>query len=88
MNDRDRKINVYCYYDKEAEAYDIPFFAMTDLNATRKFIIDVDQKGSVISRFTKEFVLYRLGTYDTHDGSFTVLPKIEVTNGEKILSMK
>lgn len=84
---KNREIGVYCYYDKEANCFDVPFHSMDDLNAVRKFKIDAEKEGTVISRFTKEFELFKLGSFDMHTGTFK-LKKTLLVEGEKIALVK
>jgi len=85
--DQNREINIYTYYDREAEAYDIPFHTFGDLNAVRKFKIDAEKKGSIINKFTKEFDLYKLGSFDMHLGKITFKSEL-VIEGRKIAAME
>lgn len=82
-----REISAYVYYDREADAYDIPFYTFSDLNATRKFKIDSDKPGSIINKFTKEFDLYKIGRFDLHTGKATLEKKL-IIEGNKIQYLK
>ena len=82
-------IGVYAYYDKKSEKFDIPFFAKDDVNAKRKFHLDVTANGgqSVIGQFKKEFILYKLCTYDIKEGFFHILDgddQIIIAEGKEI----
>lgn len=84
---QNREIGIYAYYDREAKAYDIPFHSMSDLNAIRKFKIDADKDGSIINRFTTEFDLYKLGTFDMHKGKTTLKNEL-IIEGSKVEHLK
>jgi hypothetical protein len=84
---QNREISIYTYLDREAHAYDIPFHTFSDLNAVRKFKIDADKEGSIINKFTQEFDLYKLGTFDMHTGKHTIKMEL-LLEGTKINSLK
>lgn len=82
-----REVGIYTYYDREAKAYDIPFHTFSDLNAVRKFKIDAENKGSVVSEFTAEFDLYKLGSFDMHTGEHTIKHELLI-EGNKLQHLK
>lgn len=84
--EQNREIQIYAYYDREAEMYDIPFHSFGDLNSIRKFKIDAEKKGSIIEKFTKEFDLYKLGSFDMHLGKIKLKTEL-VIEGRKIAAM-
>lgn len=64
-------IEVYAYFDNQGKQFDVPFFARTDLQAKRRFQIEVETKpDSVLSRFINDFDLYYLGQFDVVAGLF------------------
>lgn len=62
------KVTIYAVYDKKAERYDTPFFAMNDLFAERRFVMSIEDNKSIISRFKNDFQLVRLGFFNVLDG--------------------
>ncbi|HHA19575.1 MAG TPA: hypothetical protein ENK70_07715 [Methylophaga sp.] len=67
------EFNAYAYFDTRTANYDIPFFCRNDIQAKRKFQLDVLQnKGeSVLGTFTKDFDLYCIGIYRPDCGEIT-----------------
>lgn len=67
------KYEVFCYFDKETEKFNPPFFAPMSYDDTVENVIDGVKKGKVED--AKAFDLYHLGSYDTADGVIVVLEK-------------
>lgn len=63
-----QKLGLYAVYDKKGEAYDVPFFARSDLLAKRRFIVDVRNPQSLLSQFRDDFVLVRIGIWHQDTG--------------------
>jgi hypothetical protein len=57
-------LQMYSVYDIKSEMYDVPFFALNDHMAKRKFVMDVQsRRANMISAFQDDFVLTKLGTF-------------------------
>ena len=69
-NKKAEQVNIYAYYDKKSDKYDIPFFAKDDIQAMRKFKLDTiaNDGQSIIGQFKDDFRLYRIGMYDIKEG--------------------
>lgn len=60
-----KNIFFYAVYDIEADIYDIPFCALSDLNAKRKFIMDINlRNNTMLNSFKDSFELHKIGSYD------------------------
>lgn len=60
-------LNVYTIYDCSVENYNVPFFAKTDAEAQR-IVASSCQSGSLLLNYPEDFVLYRIGDFDTETG--------------------
>lgn len=61
----------YALYDKAAETFLEPFFAQSDAAAERGLKYQLTDQRSQLSMFPQDFVLYKLGTYDTDSALLT-----------------
>lgn len=61
----------YALYDKAAETFLEPFFAQSDAAAERGLKYQLTDQRSQLSMFPQDFVLYKLGAYDTDSGFLT-----------------
>lgn len=60
-----RDVFVYCVFDIEAEVWDIPFFARSDLFASRRFVMDIKNRTeSMVHSFKESFELYCIAKFD------------------------
>lgn len=62
------KLGIYAIYDDESGLYDQPFFAVSDLMATRRFHLMIDEN-QVFKKWKRSFKLDRLGTVQLDNGS-------------------
>jgi len=62
------KLGIYAIYDKKAERYDTPYFAISDLFAKRRYALMADEPKSVLTKWKDDFQLMRLGTVSTITG--------------------
>lgn len=73
------KFQIWSYYDKEGDCYDVPFFSKDLLNAKRRFVLEVLHGDKTpVASFTDNFNLVQLGVFEVETGLITE-PK-----GEKI----
>ena len=77
------KICLYSVYDLKAQKYDTPWFTASDLFATRKFTLALEQDATVFNRFKNEFVLRKIGDFHVLTGEFTMDIK-DVIEGKQI----
>ena len=75
-------IGVYAIFDKKQEMFDSPFFATTEFNAKRRFIMMIDEKGSVLNRWHQDYTLYILGNFSQNTGFFDDGLKKEIMDGK------
>lgn len=79
-------MKVFTIYDRKGEYYGSPFFAPSVGIALRNFAeLASDDKSSVF-KYPLDFVLFELGSFDDHDGSFSCHPTPrDVGNAESVL---
>ncbi len=66
------KMNFYSIYDSATEAYMRPWTAVADGQAVRLFEDEVRGKESPISNHPHDYSLFRLGSFDDHNGEIKV----------------
>jgi hypothetical protein len=64
----EQEIGIYTVYDIKQEIFEMPFFATSDLNAKRRFMIMIDEKDSVLNKWRQDYDLMKLGMYNTKTG--------------------
>ena len=82
-------IGVYAYYDKKSDKFDIPFFAKDDVQAKRKFHLDVTANDgqTILGQFKAEFLLYKISDYNIRTGilaEYTTLTRKLIAAGKEI----
>ena len=60
---------IYSLMDAKAGYFGTPFFAPTDGHATRSFFDLVADDNTVPGRHPEDFVLYRIGTFNSESGA-------------------
>ena len=75
------KFGMYAYLDTRTNKFDIPVFCRDEIQAKRKFQLDVlaNDRQSVIGTFTKDFDLYYLGEYNVESGEVECIKELVVT---------
>lgn len=66
-------LKVYSVYDSKTEAYLQPFFAPAHGAALRMFQQAVEEPGHQFNRFSGDFTLFCIGSYDEQHGALTPL---------------
>jgi len=61
---------MYSVFDDAAKAFATPFFMPTDAMATRAFV-DAMQKDENLSKYPKDYSLYRIGEFDDARGTLS-----------------
>ncbi|QCS36695.1 nonstructural protein [Capybara microvirus Cap3_SP_632] len=61
-------IGLYCIRDLKS-GYDKVFTALNDAYANRDFSIAVKDENSIFNKFPQDFLLVKVGTFDTSNGS-------------------
>lgn len=62
------KLNGYTIYDRKAQLYLSPFFAVSDGAAIRSFSDLANDLSTTIGRHPMDYVLFRNGTFDDVNG--------------------
>lgn len=75
-------IRLYSIWDKEASRFDTPFFAISDLFAKRKFMMFLEERNSIFSRFKNSFELHCIGSFSTLNGEFECIKKIIIKGNQ------
>lgn len=65
---------IFSVYDSKAEAFGAPIFVDTVGLALRSFQAAVADERSELHRFSEDFTLFELGSFDRKDGSFVLHP--------------
>lgn len=60
--------NIYTIRDQKAKCYNRPFFLKEDGEAEREFDRLVNDKSSFINQYPDDYDLYKVGTWNDHDG--------------------
>ena len=78
------KIKIYAIWDKKAKKYETPYFTFDDIFAGRRFLMlqDETDNPSMLSKFSEDFELRRLGSFNLLTG------QIEAESPEKIMDGK
>lgn len=79
---------MYTYIDQKSKRADTPFFCHNDINAERKFIMDIRNKETIVSQFKDDFTLIRVGFFDIEKGTFieeeeVIREGIQIDSGEE-----
>lgn len=69
--------NVYAIFDSKGKFYGNPFYRGHNGEALRQFSDMVQDSGSIYSKHPEDYSLYRLGTFDTNEGSLGGLKNSE-----------
>lgn len=75
-------LGIYAIRDKKSERFDTPFFAVSDLFAKRRYLLMVDEEGSVLAKWTDEFELHKLGTISVLSGEIEIEKKVVMFGNE------
>lgn len=77
-NHRGTKVkNIYSVYDVKAEAFLQPFFEQSDGLAIRAFQEAANNQEHAFCRYAEDFQLFRIGTWNEHDGTIDTLKSHE-----------
>lgn len=75
-------LKIYSVYDSKTEAYLQPFFAPAHGSALRMFQQAVEEPGHQFHRFSADFTLFCIGSFDEQKGTLTSLEHlINLGNG-------
>lgn len=66
------KIKQYLYAytvkDNKSQRYDVPFWCLNEINAKRKFHMDIAKEGTVLNSFPNDFSLHKIATFEIISG--------------------
>lgn len=69
------KLCVCAVYDEKAEAFAMPFFQQSEVLGIRAFTAAARDPDSLLSKFPRDYVLYKLAEYDDNLGRFENLDR-------------
>lgn len=75
-------LGIYSYKDEKSQVFDTPFFCLNDQMAERKFVMDVRNPNSLISQFTDDFKLIKIGIFDVETGLIGDLGQAVIIDGK------
>lgn len=61
-------IRIFAIYDQKLEAYNRPFFLISDGVAIRAFQDEINNKESELSKHPDDYELYKIGEYNEETG--------------------
>src|SRR5258708_3350659 len=68
--------HAYCVYDRKAQLYNVPFFAITDGSAVRSFQDLANDPQTTVGRHPLDYVLFRVGSFD--DATGLLIPNVPI----------
>lgn len=63
------ELNMYSVYDRKARIYNSPYVLANDQMAIRSFRLIVNDKESMVHHYPEDFVLYRIGKFNSNTGN-------------------
>ena len=65
-------IYAFCVFDVKSGLYDVPFFALNEVLAKRRFILDCQarENENVLSAFKDDYELHKVGAFHNTTGVF------------------
>lgn len=61
---------VFTIFDKAVKAFNIPFFAVSEMEAVRNFKMLAQDPTTTIYKNPEDFILFEVDTFDTQSGEF------------------
>ena len=81
-------LGIYAIRDSKSERYDTPYFAVSDIFTKRRFLLMVDEEGSVLSKWPDEFELHKLAAINILTGQISMIGKEVIISGKEIKKEK
>lgn len=78
-------IKIYAIYDQKLEAYNRPFFLISEGVAIRAFQDEINNIDSELSKHPADYDLYKLGEYDEQTGEITPNKPQLLANGKDLI---
>jgi len=78
------RIRMYTVEDLKGERFDTPFFTIHELNAKRKFMMDIKKPGTLLNSYPKDFQLIHIADFDYLDGVMKAVKRKIVLEGKSI----
>lgn len=63
------RLKVFSIYDRKAEAFNQPFFLLTEGEAIRSFQALLTEENHMFKKFPHDFTLYMLGEFHNENGA-------------------
>lgn len=77
--------HMFAVYDSKAQAYLAPFPANTHGIAERMFSDLVNQQGHQFNRHPQDYTLYKIGTFETDNGTIKATEMTALVTGLQLL---
>jgi len=68
------QLKLFTVYDRAAQAYMTPFFLLTKGLAIRSFSETVNDPNHNFGKYSEDFTLFELGSYDDQKSKFEIYP--------------
>lgn len=80
------ELYIYTYWDIKSKTYDVPWFAKDDVNAKRKFQLDIAAREgqTVLGMFHDNFELYHIGKFNVQTGILIQTKPELIASGKEI----
>lgn len=65
------ELKAFSIYDVKAEAFNQPFFMLTEGEAIRGFQAELNNNDSMMRQYPHDYTLYMIGRFDNKDGKLT-----------------
>ena len=78
-------IKIYAIYDEKLEAYNRPFFLISDGVAIRAFQDEINNKESELSKHPEDYDLYKIGEYNEETGNITPNEPVLIGTGKALV---
>lgn len=72
------KLKAYAFRDVKAESFDAPMFLPSDVAAQRITMDILQHPSSPIAKYPDDFLLYRIGDFDTDTAVMTSVSPVEL----------
>lgn len=79
------KLQVYCVYDKQVQAYLQPFYCRTLGEAIRSFTEAVNDPGKAFGKYATDYSLMGLGEFDDSSGMFLTHDPVRAISATEVI---
>ena len=87
------KLSIFCIFDLKSGVHQAPFFSHNQDTAMRLIALEMENPGSLIGRFPKDYELYFLGEWNDENGEivsgipYSVASLIEIAEPAQTMEM-